>query len=107
MWITRTFSAVQGARSTNQDGNEVSTELYADCFIVQIRAFLWITRTFSACGAGRKQYDAALERLQAALVAPTMVLNAITLSAYKKWILLCLIRHGKVYQAPVHARFTL
>lgn len=47
-------------------------------------------------GTGRKQYGAALERLHAALVAPTMVVNAITLSSYKKWLLLCLIRHGKV-----------
>ena len=44
-----------------------------------------------------------MERLQAALVAPTMVVNAITLSAYKKWLLLCLIRHGKVCHASTLA----
>ena len=45
--------------------------------------------------AGRRRYRAALGRLQAVLTAPTMVVNAITLAAYKKWLLLSLICHGK------------
>ena len=47
--------------------------------------------------AGRRHYKAALGRLQAVLTAPTMVVNAITLAAYKKWLLLGLICHCKVW----------
>ena len=47
--------------------------------------------------AGRRHYKAALGRLQAVLTAPTMVVNAITLAAYKKWLLLGLICHSKVW----------
>lgn len=46
--------------------------------------------------AGRKQYTLALERLQSVITAPTMVVNAITMSAYKKWVLVSIILHGKV-----------
>ena len=44
---------------------------------------------------GRKQYGPALERLLAVLTAPSMVVNAITLTAYKKYVLVSLIQHGQ------------
>jgi COP9 signalosome complex subunit 3 len=54
--------------------------------------------------AGRKQYGSALERLLAVLTAPSMVVNAITLTAYKKYVLVSLIQHGQVRGRTRHGQ---
>ena len=46
------------------------------------------------CSAGRKDYGAALQMFLHALTVPSHVVNAITLEAYKKWILISLIHSG-------------
>ena len=49
----------------------------------------------NACGSGRKHYREALQLLLQALTAPTMVVNAITVAAYKKFVLVHLIHSGE------------
>lgn len=55
---------------------------------------------FALCAAARKRYPEALECLLAALTAPSMVSNAITVAAYKKWALVNLIHNGKLPGLP-------
>lgn len=45
--------------------------------------------------AGRKRYSEALQLLLQALTAPTMVVNAITMTCYKLYVLVSLIHTGK------------
>ncbi len=60
-----------------------------------------LKHTLSAlCAAARKRYPEALECLLAALTAPSMVSNAITVAAYKKWALVNLIHNGKLPGLP-------
>jgi len=44
--------------------------------------------------AGRKRYSDALQLLLQALTAPTMVVNAITMTCYKLYVLVSLIYTG-------------
>lgn len=53
------------------------------------------TEPLTACFAGRKQYPEALQLLLQALTAPTMVVNAITVAAFKKYTLVSLIHSGE------------
>ena len=46
--------------------------------------------------AGRKQYKEATRLLLHALTCPTTVVNAITMAAYKKFLLLSLLTEGKL-----------
>jgi hypothetical protein len=55
------------------------------------------------CGAGRRRYAAALEQFLQALTAPSMVVNAITVAAYKKYVLVSLLHAGELTPLPKHA----
>jgi COP9 signalosome complex subunit 3 len=44
--------------------------------------------------AARRKYAAALELFLLALAAPTYVVNAIAVAAYKKYVLVSLIHYG-------------
>lgn len=46
------------------------------------------------CCAGRKRYADALRLLLYAITAPTFVVNAITMAAHKKYVLVSLIHTG-------------
>ena len=50
--------------------------------------------------AARRQYSRALDLLLQALTAPTMVVNAITMAAYKKYVLVSLIHKGSQKTVP-------
>lgn len=50
--------------------------------------------------AGRKTYADALRLLLHALTAPTFVVNAITLAAHAKYVLVCLIHTGENGKLP-------
>ncbi|KAG6548598.1 hypothetical protein Mapa_010087 [Marchantia paleacea] len=49
---------------------------------------------------GLKRFGKALEFFQHAITAPATVLNAITIAAYKKFVLVCLIHNGQVPPFP-------
>eukprot|EP00210_Caulerpa_lentillifera_P001129 g1088.t1 len=49
---------------------------------------------------GLKRYERALELFHLALVAPTLVTNAITLLVYKLYILVSLLEHGAMSEVP-------
>ena len=49
---------------------------------------------------GRKEFDAALQALTNCIAAPADVASAIQLEAYKKWVLLWLLRRGRVPKPP-------
>lgn len=51
---------------------------------------------------GRRRYSHALELFLAAITAPTYVVNAITVAALKKFILVALLHHGEVPPLPKH-----
>ncbi|KAK9809877.1 hypothetical protein WJX72_000853 [[Myrmecia] bisecta] len=56
---------------------------------------------------GRKSYAQALDLLLQGLTAPTMVVNAITLAAYKKYALVSLIHQGNLPPLPKYMPTTL
>ena len=62
------------------------------------------------CGfvqAGRKQYAQALQLFLNALTAPTMVVSAITMAIFKKFMLVSLIHHGRHLLWSLHTRSTV
>ena len=60
-------------------------------------AGLWLVlrRTSCTC-AGLKEHEKALTMFLFALTAPTMVVNAITMAAFRKHVLVSLIHSGMV-----------
>jgi len=49
---------------------------------------------------GLKQFPKALEAFQLALTIPSMMLSAVHVEAFKKYILCCLIVHGELMRLP-------
>ena len=60
----------------------------------------------SAC-AGLKEHEKALAMFLFALTAPTMVVNAITMAAFRKHVLVSLIHTGRTRHATDNARAPL
>ena len=54
-----------------------------------------IITTWPSFAAGLKNYSKALNRFLYTLTAPTMVVNAITMAAYKRYVLVSLIHAGE------------
>lgn len=53
--------------------------------------------------AGRRRYARALDLLLAGITAPTLVVNAITVAALKKYVLVSLLHAGEAPPLPKHA----
>lgn len=124
----RTILPLQTAIRKLQPSSEYLTPLHADFFLVCLlakcyksalsilddeifeidqkktglvpRDFLLYSYYGGMIYIGLKQFGKALESLQRAITAPATVLNAITIEAYKKYILVSLIHNGQVPTFP-------